>query len=56
MDTQIPESEHKQSDSTKKKQNQCKKRFLLSTKMADVRKLLAEIEQLQIEIINRGKQ
>lgn len=44
------ESTPKQQDSTKKKQNRCKKRFLLSTKLIDARKLHAEIEQLEMEL------
>jgi len=39
-----------QQDNTKKQQEINKKRFLLSTKMGDLRKLSAEIEQLQNEI------
>lgn len=45
-----PEPKPKQQDSAKKKQNRNKKRFLLSTKLIDARKLHAEIEKLEMEL------
>lgn len=50
MVTPPPESEPKQQDSTEKQQNRNKKRFLLSTKLIDARKLHAEIEKLEMEL------